>query len=471
MTQEAGDQSRGRSRRPARFIGSTAVAAIAMLVGAWVVVGPPQEIVALVVLCALGILSQALRESNVGQRVTLSFLSIIQIASIPLVGPVGAAAVGGLAQALDIQKSRPVARLFNLAMNTSLGVIGGAVYLRAGGEQDISVLDGPGALLLHVAGPLILADAVQMVVNAGLIAGIVHADRGTPLRVTFVGMIANSGIAYLGYGVIAFLFVLLWIPAGVGAFSAVLILAPLFVARWTFVQYGDEVRAHESALSALVTAVETKDPASSGHSERIALLVDWVIEPLALSSQQASALHFAAMLHDVGRVGLPARLVRRPGDITGADLVLVAEHPGLGTELLGGVTFLEDSLEGILHHHERWDGRGYPDGLAGEAIPLLSRVIAVADAFDSLTMPRPYRQALTAAGALAQITAGSGSQFDPRVVDALGRALDRHTWEPGAVGPQALAELDGYFDHDDPQSSDLYAHVVADRVDPVRGSQ
>ncbi len=464
MQPEVSEQRRRRRPQPGRFIAGTVVLAACLFVLAWILVGPPHELLALVVLCALGTLSQALRESNIGQRVTLSFLSIVQIASIPLVGPVGAATVGGLSQALDVQRTRPVARLFNLAMNICLGVVGGGVYLLAKGVRALADMQSPEALVVHVAAPLVLADAVQMTVNALLIAGIVHADRGTPFRVTFFGMINNSGVAYVGYGVIAFLFVVLWLPAGVGPFSAVLILAPLFVARWAIVQYGDEVRSHESALSALVTAVETKDPFVRGHSERVAQLVDWLAEPLSLSSQQASALRFAALLHDIGRVGLPARLIRGADASNSDDLRSIAEHADKGADLLRGVTFLEDSIDGVRQHHERWDGRGYPRGLQGEDICVIARVIAVADAFDSLTTERPGRKARDTEGALTELVARAGAQFDPAVVKALSQVLERRTWTPGVVGDEEVPAMSGYFDHDDPQASDLYARLVADLV-------
>jgi HD-GYP domain-containing protein (c-di-GMP phosphodiesterase class II) len=449
------------------YITTTTVLAVAAVVGAWTSGGPPREVLALVILSSMGVLSQSLRARDVGARVTFSFLSIILLASIPILGPVGAAVVAGLTHILDPQRIPPVVRLFNTMMHTLLGVIGGLVYYALGGPPDVSSLPDGQALLVHLFIPLLLADAAQMLVNAALIAGIMQVDRGVPFRLTFVGMVSNSGVAYLGYGVIGFLFVVLWKPAGVGPFSALLILAPLFVARWAFVQYADEVRSHESALAALVTAVETKDPYAEGHSARLARLVDWLIEPLKLSSQEVTSLRFAAMLHDIGKVSLPTRMVRESGGLDRHDLLLLTEHAARGAELLEGVTFLEESLRGIRHHHERWDGKGYPDGLRGADIPMASRVIAVADAFDSLTMARPHRAACTSQEAVSHIVGRAGTQFDPLVVDALVRALGRHQWEPGEVDDEAIALMAGYFDHDDPEASDLYAREFVPHDHPA----
>ncbi len=441
------------------YIGGTVLFAIALVVLSSVHLGPPRDLVALVVLCGMGLLSQVLAEPNVGSRVAFSFLSIILLASIPIVGPVGCAVVAGVAMGLQPGHVFPRVRLFNTAMHVVVGALGGLLYLACGGAHDLHTVNGAGPLLLQVGLPLLVADAAQMLVNAALLAGIMHVDSGVPWRVIFVRMATNSGVAYLGYGVIGFLFVTLWVPADVGPFSALLILAPLFVARWAFVQYGDEQRSHESALSALVSAVETKDPYAAGHSARMAILCQWIAEPLSLGAQEVQALRFAAMLHDVGKVGLPTRIVRRPGEMSRGDLAVLEKHPDRGADLVSGIDFLADSLEGIRHHHERYDGRGYPTGLVGEAIPLAARIIAVADAFDSLTMPRPHRPALDIAEALAEMERRSAIQFDPRVVEALRRATERHDWTPGDVDADTLAAMTGYFDHDDPEASDLAARL------------
>jgi putative nucleotidyltransferase with HDIG domain len=246
------------------------------------------------------------------------------------------------------------------------------------------------------------------------------------------------------------LFVILWVPADVGPFSAVLILAPLFVARWAFVQFGDEQRAHERTLSALVAAVETKDPYAAGHSARIAELAEWMSEPLSMGAQDVQALRYAAMLHDVGKIGIPTRILRRPGTLSLADLEAVTRHSVLGVKVVRDIEFLSGSLDGIRHHHERWDGLGYPDSLAGDEIPLISRIIAVADAFDALTTDRAERPALTPAQALKQIEQRRGRQFDPHVVAALATVVDRHDWPVTTATEEGLEQMRGYLDHDDP---------------------
>jgi len=206
-------------------------------------------------------------------------------------------------------------------MTSLYGAVAGFVYLLAGGATAVSSVDGAGPLLLQVGLPLMVADVAQCLSNAVILAVIVRLTQGTPIRRFVLGMLGTSGPAYIGYGLVGFLFVILWVPAKVGPASALLILAPLFVARWAFVQYGEEQRAHERTLRALVAAVETKDVYTRGHSERVALLCDLMAGSLALSHQDTEALRFAGMLHDIGKLAIPSRVLRKSEGLSDQDLL------------------------------------------------------------------------------------------------------------------------------------------------------
>ena len=449
MTRRSAAGVRRSSTAANVYIGAVIAVAVAALVLSWRIAGPPTDLVALITLTGLGILGVRLREPDVGSRIAFSFISIVLIACNVLVGPTGCAIVGGVALAFEPGRP-PRVRAFNVAMTSIFGVTGAWAYILAGGSTQLSDLHGAGELLVHVGLPLLVADVAQMLVNALLLSGVVRLNSGVPFRRFFVQIVSNSGIAYIGYGVIGFLFVILWGPADVGPFSAVLILAPLFVARWAFVQFGDEQRAHERTLSALVAAVETKDPNAAGHSARIAELAEWMSEPLSIGTQEVQALRYAAMLHDVGKIGVPTRVLRRPRTLSLVDLEALTRHSSLGVKLVRDIDFLSGSLDGIRHHHERWDGLGYPDSLAGDEIPLISRVIAVADAFDALTTDRAERPAFSPAQALKQIEQRRGRQFDPHVVAALATVVDRHDWPVTTASEEELDQMRGYLDHDDP---------------------
>jgi HD-GYP domain-containing protein (c-di-GMP phosphodiesterase class II) len=173
-------------------------------------------------------------------------------------------------------------------------------------------------------------------------------------------------------------------------------------------------------------------------------------EPLSMGTQDVQALRYAAMLHDVGKIGVPTRILRRPRRLSVVDLEALTRHSVLGVKLVRDIDFLSGSLDGIRHHHERWDGLGYPDSLAGDEIPLISRIIAVADAFDALTTDRAERPALTPAQALKQIEQRRGRQFDPHVVAALATVVERHEWPVTTATEEQLEQMRGYLDHDDP---------------------
>jgi putative nucleotidyltransferase with HDIG domain len=424
------------------------------------------DAVTLVVLGVLGVLGSASQEHNVGGRIGFSFASIILLAAVALIGPLGAAAVGAVTYLMVFERQKFEVRVFNLGMTAVIGAAGGFVYLMAGGATEVSATGGVFTLMLHVGLPLIAADVVICLLNAVILSGIVRVTRGTPMRRFILGMLETSGPAYIGYGLIGFLFVILWVPAGVGPASAVLILAPLFVARWAFVQYGDEQRARERTLSALVAAVETKDVYTRGHSERVASLCDLMAGSLVLSHQETEALRFAGILHDIGKLAIPTRVLHKADRLSGADLDRIATHVASGVEMVRDIEFLSDSTDAILHHHERMDGLGYPDGLCGEETSLLARIIAVADAFDSLTTSRFHRDACTVEQAVAELHERAGTQFDPSIVAALERGLVRHPWEPTRLEPALMVTAGRAFDHDDPAASDLMAGLAGSEQAP-----
>jgi HD-GYP domain-containing protein (c-di-GMP phosphodiesterase class II) len=358
-----------------------------------------------------------------------------------------------------IQKeSQPaIVRLFNVALFSAMGSLGGLVYNWCGGLTHFDGGESATKILVQVGLPLVVTDVAQCLLNAVMLAGVLRIAAGTPMRAQIVKLLSTSGLAYVGYGVIGFLFVVLWIPAGVGWFSAILVLAPLFVARWAFVQYGEEFMAHERTLRALVTAVEKKDPANSGHSERVAQLSEWIAEAMSLGHKEIQDVRTAGMLHDIGKVAVPARVLRSRQPHSDDDLVLLADHAGAGVALVRDIDFLAGSLDGIAHHHERYDGLGYPAGLRGEAIPLAARIVAVADAFDALTTQRPYRPAMSVLDATRELLDRAGTQFDPAVCEALGKALARHEWQVTLRTDDQLAAAGAAIDHDEPEVSDRLA--------------
>jgi hypothetical protein len=179
---------------------------------------------------------------------------------------------------------------------------------------------------------------------------------------------------------------------------------------------------YTETLRALVSALDTRDTETGGHSERVTRIALSIADQMQLDPHLAQQLHWGALLHDVGKIGVPDHILRKAGPLTNEEWGIMREHPWIGFRLLEGIPFLKPALDVVLHHHERFDGAGYPDGLAGEKIPLSARIFAVADTFDAITNDRPYRKALSEQEALAEIQRCSLQQFDPQVVEAFLKA-------------------------------------------------
>ncbi len=171
-------------------------------------------------------------------------------------------------------------------------------------------------------------------------------------------------------------------------------------------------------LHSLTSAVDAKDAYTCGHSERVALLSRSLAIEAGLTEQQVDRIYMAGLLHDVGKIGVPEAVLQKTGKLTPEEFEQIKKHPEIGAKILRDIKQVEDIIPGVLHHHERYDGKGYPGGLAGESIPLMGRIICLADCFDAMTSSRTYRKGLPLEVALTEISRCSGTQFDPVLSDA-----------------------------------------------------
>jgi putative nucleotidyltransferase with HDIG domain len=207
--------------------------------------------------------------------------------------------------------------------------------------------------------------------------------------------------------------------------------------------YASLQEAYLATVRSLAAAVDAKEPHMRGHSERVAAFSRSIAENLGLSHDQRTALEMAAYLHDIGKIGISGQILRKPGPLDEEETSTMRHHPLIGANILRPVAFPWSIGPVVRHHHERYDGGGYPAGLRGEEIPILARVLAVADAYEAMVADRPYRKSLTAEGALGELTTCAGTQFDPRVVDALIQVLRDSDAE--SHGPERTGlEVDRY---------------------------
>jgi hypothetical protein len=349
-------------------------------------------------------------------RVSLSFNSIVLLAAVALVGPGGAGIVGMIMGPLQQAGSPLRARIFNTGTRATMGVVAGYSYILARGVPGATDLEGTWQILVHIGIPVLVADVVQFALNVVLLAVVVRLAAGLPMRTQLDQILGGVGPVILGYGVIAFIMVVLWGPAGLGSASVFLILPPLVVAQWAYRQYSEEVMGQERALEVLVAAVEAKAPHLVGHSARVAELSAAMAEHLGMRSQAVTDARIAGMLHDLGLTTLPTGLVRSTG-VVGQGL---GGYPARGVRLLRGLSFLSGALDAIAHHREAVSSKAAsPDELAVGAL-----IVGLADEYDLLTeVGTPDGQLVTADEAFTVLRRTRAGRED--LLRALEQALAR----------------------------------------------
>jgi hypothetical protein len=418
-------------------------------------------------LALLLVISDSIGSRGSRDAASIALGSVAAMAALPLLGGWGAVVLA-FASAFVNDSPSVAKRIFNTSQLILAAAASALTFTLLGGAE-ISPNSFP-----FLIWPFIAALTVHCLVNGLLVATIVHLAQGVSLRAVWQGTMSRSVSGYVGYGLFGLLLAVLWDKdgAGVGPAAAVLVLLPLFVARWAYEQYAEQQRAYDRTVQTLIAAVETKDLYTRGHSERVAAASVLIARDIGMREDRVASLRYAGMLHDVGKLGVPTRVLQKTGQLTEEEFAAIKLHPVRGLEMIREIEFLGEAFAGIMHHHERLDGLGYPMGLRGDEIPEFARAIAVADAFDSMTTTRSYRGARTAEDALAELQRCSGSQFDPAMVAALVSALEDHEWQSetrpvfevaGETGDDdGMPSLDampvedgtaGVFDHDDPASS------------------
>jgi len=294
--------------------------------------------------------------------------------------------------------------------------------LRGAGRLRQLGSDFPELLLLASLAAVTFCTVVTVLDGAVLVA----AER-CAVRTAWRGQLSRAVPPYLVHGLAGLMMAVLW-RSPYGPVAALFVLLPMYISCWVFAQYHRERGAHQSTIRALVQAVDIKDHYTRGHSERVGRASALIARELSMDDERVEALRFAGILHDVGKLGVPTRLLRKDGPLTPEERRVIQLHPEYGHEMVRGIGFLEEARAAILHHHERLDGSGYPHGLSGAQIPEFARVVAVADAFDAMTSTRSYRRARPVPTALAELRRCAGTQFDPRMVRALCGALERQPW-------------------------------------------
>ncbi|XVV37107.1 HD-GYP domain-containing protein [Streptomyces sp. CA-100214] len=353
----------------------------------------------------------------------------VLLAGAFLLPPPAAALVALPGALLSPVPRRPYAlrRVWRAAQLTLAVWAAAYVHGRLGGRDALAEPDFPYALV--PAGAAVLAFCLVLtLLDGGILALADHVPASRTWRGLFTGTLGPVAV----HGLAGLMMAVLW-RSPYGPVAALLVLLPMCVAWWAFAQYHRERAAHQATIRALVQAVDIKDGYTRGHSERVGRATMMIARELGMDDERVETLRFAGILHDVGKLGVPTRLLRKEGALTPEERRVIELHPEYGHEMVRGIRFLGEARAAVLHHHERLDGSGYPYGLVGDRIPESARVVAVADAFDAMTSTRSYRRARPVAAAVQELQRCAGKQFDPRMVGALVRALGRHGWHPSVT--------------------------------------
>jgi hypothetical protein len=329
------------------------------------------------------------------------------------------AAVCSILVAEIAQRGSPIKALFNVLQTAFAIGVATIVFKLVGGT---SLLSSPSVKLLEGARisalSVLVLIAVFFAVNTILVSGVIAVSEG----VGFFYIWRKNTIASVPYDLLStpVVYLLAWVYVTSGAMGAIALCIPMIGVRQLYKTNSELERVNQELLELMVKAIEARDPYTSGHSRRVAHYSQLIARAIGLSGNQVERVRIAALLHDVGKIHeIYAPLLQKPEKLTPAEWEIMQGHPIKSSELVMTVSHLADIVLPVRHHHENWDGSGYPDGLAGEQIPLASRIVLFADTIDAMTTDRPYRKALGETQVRSELTKYRAKQFDPYICDKL----------------------------------------------------
>lgn len=306
---------------------------------------------------------------------------------------------------------------FNTAILTISVFVGGLAFVYSGGI--VGNLSFPGVLL-----PMICLILTIIAVNSVLLIMLFKLNIGMPffrsvLKNLIEFMPSVIAAAPIGYFIAHFM-----LQVG-GEYTVIFFILPLLLARFAFSMYVDVKRNYYVMLKTLTNTIEAKDKYTRGHSERVEVYAKTIAREMHRSEARVDDISVAALLHDVGKIGIDENILKKPARLTEDERKVIQAHPVISVSILKDVNLSAAVFNMILHHHERYDGKGYPDGLGGDLLPIDVYILGVADTYDAITSDRPYSLGRTAQEARDIILSERGKQFHPDVVDAFEKAYNK----------------------------------------------
>ncbi|HEY2907318.1 MAG TPA: HD domain-containing phosphohydrolase [Vicinamibacterales bacterium] len=402
--------------------------------------------------------------------ISFSISDTFSIAAALMFGP----SAGAITAALDglvlssrmANDDRTVGRvLFNMATLTVPMWVAATVFFAMGGSQPLGTPLSPIRLLA-----LILFGALYFGLNSGIVAVAVSFERKVPVLSIWRQHLSGVWVTYFGGIFGARLLIVL---AQFSTLDALILVIPLPVILYVTFRHAvgraeDQIdhlgkvnRVYVAAIEAFAHAVDAKDQVTHDHTRRVQDQTMHLARALAVDDEgEIQAIKAAALLHDVGKLAVPEHILNKPGRLTPAEYEIMKRHAPVGADILSVIGFPYAVAPIVRHHHENWDGSGYPDGISGDAIPTGSRILAVVDCFDALTSDRPYRPRMEDSEALKILSDRSGTMYDPRVVDAFFRLHGHNREAASAAAAPAAVPLPALASTADARQTDVEAQTV-----------
>lgn len=322
--------------------------------------------------------------------------------------------------------------LFNITQYSLAAGLSGMVFIWFGGA--VGQVEMPAHLL-----PALSGAAVFILINGTLVLNCIAVQRKISAWGLWVGIFRWTLPSLLAEVPVSIGLALLQQSMGVTAL--IVLTLPLLIVRHTFQRTMERRKVLLSSLAVLSTAIEAKDPYTQGHCERVSRYVGAIARKLKIPEDQVEKLEYIGLMHDIGKIMIHSQIINKPGKLDEREFREMSRHSAVGGEILRQIRLFGDGYSWVRHHHERFDGKGYPDGLKPPKLPREARIILVADSFDAMTSTRSYRRAMSVEMAVAELDRCAGIQFDPEIVKAMKTvAADMGLFRPNAESETVARE-------------------------------
>jgi putative nucleotidyltransferase with HDIG domain len=401
------------------------------------------EFMAIAVLSGLALVAELL--SFLMPKGVLGSISSMPGLAIILISPSWQAvlAIGGIKVVVEsVRRADFEKAVFNIGQYVLTFGLAALVYLKMGGESLLHVrADGVSTITVVAGVPAFVAFALALGANTLLVSAVVAMSTGAKLE----SVLRSNTFLKIGVDILAspLIFVFAWAYVRYGPIASAALWVPIIGLRQVYKTNLELEQTNVELLDLMVKSIEARDPYTSGHSRRVQDYSILICRALGLSEKDVQMIGRAALLHDVGKIHEKyGPILRKAERLSPEEWNTMRAHPIDGADLIATMTRLRELVAPVRHHHENWDGTGYPDGMAGELIPLAARIIRFADTIDAMTTKRPYRAVMSSEQVRAEIVRCRGSQFDPQMVD---RLLSSPIWKtmfaPVEAGPTRFGAL------------------------------